>query len=359
MRAPLNVVVVGYGFAGRVIHAPLNAAVEGLRLYGFVSGRGEIAGSRWPDARVYPELSAALADPAVDLVVLATPNALHARQAHAALDAGKHVVVDKPFTVTVAEAESVVAHAERAGRVLSVFHNRRWDSDFLTVRKLIADGALGEVTYFESRFDRFRPEVRDRWRERAGPGAGLWYDLGPHLVDQALQLFGEPLEITADIATQRAGAEVDDYFHVVLRYEWLRVVLHASMLVVANDLRFAVHGSRGSFVKLGTDPQEGVLRAGGAVGGADWGVDTRPGVLTVVAGERTVVREVEPERGDWRRFYEGVRDAVWGVGENPVRGEEGVEVGLWVERGALNGKSFARADSSTIARSPDMRLDQA
>lgn len=320
MRSSLNVVAVGYGFAGRVIHAPLIAAVNGLRLYGIVSGQGELVRSRWPEARVYPELSAALADPVVDLVVLATPNAVHARQAHAALDAGKHVVVDKPFTVTVAEAEGVVAHAERVGRLVSVFHNRRWDSDFLTVRKLIAEGALGEVTYFESRFDRYRPVVRDRWRERAGPGAGLWYDLGPHLVDQALQLFGEPLGIIADIATQRAGAEVDDYFHVVLRYQRLRVVLHASMLVAANDLRFAVHGTRGSYVKYGTDPQEAALRAGEAVGGDDWGVDRRPGVLTRVDGERRVVREVESERGDWRRYYEGVRDAVGGVGENPVSG---------------------------------------
>ncbi|MFP5356578.1 MAG: oxidoreductase, partial [Gemmatimonadota bacterium] len=245
MRDPLNVALVGYGFAGRVFHAPLIAAVSGLRLYGVVSGQGELVRSHWPEARVYPELSAALADPAVDLVVLATPNVLHAEQAHAALDAGKHVVVDKPFTVTVAEAESLVAHAERAEKVLSVFHNRRWDSDFLTVRKLIAEGALGEVTYFESRFDRYRPVVRDRWRERAGAGAGLWYDLGPHLVDQALQLFGAPLDMTADLAIQREGAQVDDYFHVVLRYSRLRVVLHASMLVAANDLRFAVHGTRG------------------------------------------------------------------------------------------------------------------
>ena len=338
MRASLNVAVVGYGYAGRVIHAPLISAVDGLRLHGVVSGQGELVRSRWPEARVYPDLSAALADPAIDLVVLATPNAVHAEQAHAALDAGKHVVVDKPFTVTVAEAESVVAHAERAGKVLSVFHNRRWDSDFLTVRKLIAEGALGEVTYFESRFDRFRPVVRDRWRERTGAGAGLWYDLGPHLVDQALQLFGPPLDLTADLAIQREGAQVDDYFHVLLRYSRLRVVFHASMLVAANDLRFAVHGTRGSFVKLGLDPQEEVLRAGGVIGGDDWGVDRRAGVLTLVEGERVVVREVTSERGDWRRFYAGVRDAIWGVGGNPASGGEGVGVVGWVGRGARDSR---------------------
>ncbi|HEX4932974.1 MAG TPA: oxidoreductase, partial [Gemmatimonadaceae bacterium] len=271
--SPLNVALVGFGFAGRMFHAPLIAAAEGLRLHTIVSSQGATVREAWPAARVVADYAAALADPAVDLVVLATPNAEHARQAHAALEAGKHVVVDKPFTVTVAEAEGVVAHAERAGRVLSVFHNRRWDSDFLTVRKLIADGALGEVTYFESRIDRYRPVVRDRWRERAGAGAGLWYDLGPHLVDQALVLFGPPQEVVADLAIQREGAQVDDYFHVVLKYPRLRVVLHASMLAAANDLRFAVHGTRGSYVKLGTDPQEAVLRSGGVVGGTEWGVD--------------------------------------------------------------------------------------
>ncbi|MFN8669868.1 MAG: oxidoreductase [Gemmatimonadaceae bacterium] len=283
-RPPLNVALVGFGFAGRSFHAPLIAAVDGLRLHTIVSSQGALARGAHPDARVVADYPEALADPAIDLVVLATPNAVHAEQAHAALSAGKHVVVDKPFTVTVEEAESVVAHAERAGRVLSVFHNRRWDGEFVTVRKLIADGALGDVRYFESRIDRYRPVVRDRWRERAGAGAGLWYDLGPHLVDQALQLFGTPRSVHGDLAIQRAGAQVDDYFHAVLTYDRLRVVLHASMLAAANELRFVVHGTRGSYVKHGTDPQEEVLRGGGVAGGAEWGVDRRPGVLTVMEG---------------------------------------------------------------------------
>ncbi|MBK8060035.1 MAG: oxidoreductase [Gemmatimonadetes bacterium] len=336
MPVPLNVALVGYGFAGRVFHAPLIDSVDGLRLHTIVSSQEALVREHWPSVRVHREFDAALADPETDLVVLASPNAVHAEQAHAALGAGKHVVVDKPFTVTLEEAESVVAHAERAGRVVSVFHNRRWDSDFLTVRKLIAEGALGEVTYFESRIDRYRPVVRDRWRERAGAGAGLWYDLGPHLVDQALQLFGPPIDVMADLAIQREGAQVDDYFHVVLRYQRLRVVLHASMLAAANDLRFAVHGTRGSYIKLGTDPQEEVLRGGGAVGGEAWGVDRRPGVLTVAEGDGFARREVDVVAGDYRRFYEGVRGAIRGSGGNPVRGEEGVEVMRWVEAALRN-----------------------
>lgn len=331
----VNVALVGFGFAGRMFHAPLIGAVPGLRLHTIVSSQGEVARAAWPHARVVATYDEALADRAIDLVVLATPNAVHAQQAHAALDAGKHVVVDKPFTITLAEAESVVAHAERAGRLLTVFHNRRWDGDFLTVKRLIDEGALGDVLYFESRIDRYRPVVRDRWRERAGAGAGLWYDLGPHLVDQALQLFGQPHAIDADLAIQREGAQVDDYFHVVLKYPRRRVVLHASMLAAANDLRFVVHGTRGSYIKYGTDPQEAVLRGGGVPGGAEWGVDQRPGVLSVYEGERLVVREVEPARGDWRAFYAGVRDAIVAGGENPVAGAGAVGVMGVVEVGAI------------------------
>ena len=187
MPETLQVALVGYGFVGKLFHAPLISAVHGLTLHSVVSSNAVAVHADHPEARVSPDLGVVLADPAVQLIVIATPNVLHASQAHAALDAGKHVIVDKPFTVTVAEADAVIEHAARAGRVLSVFHNRRYDSDFLTLQQLIASGALGEVTQFESHFDRFRLEVRDRWRERSGPGAGLWYDLAPHLLDQALQ----------------------------------------------------------------------------------------------------------------------------------------------------------------------------
>lgn len=340
MSAPLNVALVGYGYAGRTFHAPLIASVDGLRLHAVVTSKPHEIRARWPQARPYPELAGALADDAVDVVVLATPNVLHAPQAHAALAAGKHVVVDKPFTVTLAEAEAVVAHAERAGRVLSVFHNRRWDSDFLTLRALMDTQSLGDVVYVESRFDRFRPSVRDRWRERAGPGAGLWFDLGPHLVDQSLQLFGAPARIHADIAALRPGAQVDDYFHVVLEYPRRRVVLHASTLVVANHLRYAVHGTRGSFMKEGLDAQEAALQAGRIPGDAGWGADPRPGVLHLPEGDAVDRREVPPVPGDYRRYYAGVRDAVLGTGANPVSGRDALEVMRWVERG------FASRDST-------------
>ena len=327
MTDTLNVALVGFGFVGKVFHAPLIAATPGLHLHTVVSSRPDDVHADLADVRVVPSLDAVLNDAAVDLVVIATPNQLHAPQAHAALQAGKHVVVDKPFTVSVDEAQAVIDHATRADRILSIFHNRRYDSDFVTLRDLIAAGALGEVTQFESHFDRFRPEPRSRWREQPGPGAGLWFDLGSHLIDQALQLFGAPLGITADIAVQRDGGVTDDYFHVLLRYARTRVILHASTLMAAHDLRFSVHGTAGSFVKQGMDSQEDALKDGRTPGDAGWGADAHPGTLTTVTGEDTsTTRTVPGIPGDYRHFYAAVRGAILGTGANPVPGAEALAV---------------------------------
>ncbi|MBC7840720.1 MAG: oxidoreductase [Gemmatimonadaceae bacterium] len=333
MATPLQVALVGYGFVGKVFHAPLIASVDGLALHTIVSSNPDAVHADFPHVRVLPSLDDALADPSIDLIVIATPNVLHAPQAHAALDAGKHVVVDKPFTVTVDEADSVIAHAGRAGRLLSVFHNRRYDADFRTLRQLLADDALGTVTQFESHFDRFRLDVRDRWRERPGPGAGLWYDLGPHLLDQALQIFGTPIGITTDIAVQRDGGLTADYFHATLRYERLRVILHASTMMAAHDLRYSVHGTRGSFVKQGLDSQEDALKAGHTPGDAPWGHDARPGTLTTVEGERTTTRLVAGDPGDYRLYYAAVRDAISGSSPNPVPAADALAVMKLIEYG--------------------------
>lgn len=322
----LNVALVGFGYVGKTFHAPLIAATPGLKLATVVSSDPVKVAADHPDVRVVADLDAALADPAIELVVIATPNALHAPQAIAALEAGKHVVVDKPFALTAAEARKMADAAQRAGTLLTVFHNRRWDSDFLTLQRLIRDGVLGEVVQYESHFDRFRPVVRDRWRERAGPGAGAWMDLGPHLLDQALLLFGEPLAVSADIGVQRAGAEADDYFHVVLRYPTLRVILHGSLLTAASDLRLAVHGTGGSFVKHGLDPQEAQLKAGMVPGAPSYGRDTRHGVLTTVEDDVPVRADVSPEPADYRAFYAGVREAIVVGARPPVPLDEALRV---------------------------------
>jgi predicted dehydrogenase len=333
MSDQIRVGVVGYGFAGKTFHAPLVAAVPGLRLSAVATSDPARLRADWPEVEAVasPEELFARAD--IDLVVIATPNVTHAPLAERALAAGKHVVVDKPFTVTLDEARALRERAAQTGRVLSVFHNRRWDSDFLTVRRLVADGVLGQLAWFESHFDRHRPEVRPRWREQAGPGSGLWYDLGPHLLDQALQLFGRPEALWADIAGQRAGAATDDYFHVLLRYGPLRVALHASMLAPAPGPRFTLHGALGSYVKYGLDPQEDALRAGLRPPAPGWGADPRDGALTLWRSGAAQAEALPSQPGDYPAYYAALRDAILGRGPAPVTADEAMLVMELIELG--------------------------
>jgi len=319
----IRVALIGYGYAGRVFHAPLLQSVPGLQLTLVGSSRPDEVRAALPGVVVLP-LEQALLQPDIDLVVIATPNDSHAPLARRALEAGKHVVIDKPFALDLAEAQGVAALATEQNRVLSVFHNRRWDSDFLAVREAIDGGLLGEVAHFESHIDRYRPQVRERWRESAVPGGGIWFDLGPHLVDQALQLFGQPCAVSAQLAQQRAGAQTVDWAHVLLDYGPRRVVLHASMLVAGGSPRFTVHGSRGSLVKVSADIQERQLLAGQLPGEADWGVDVEP--ARFYDGADGSVRELAVPRGRQQAYYEQLRDALLGRAANPVTPEEALAV---------------------------------
>lgn len=334
MTTSLNVALLGYGFVGKVFHAPLLGRTPGWILRTVVSRDAGKVHADLPHARVVADPAEAFADPAIDVVVIATPNDTHAPLAIAALAQGKHVVVDKPFTLSLAEAERVIAQARASDRLVSVFQNRRWDADFLTVRQLLADGVLGEVAEFHSHFDRHRPQVAQRWRESDVPGAGLWYDLGPHLADQALQLFGTPLAVQADLAKQRHGARAPDYFHVQLRYPRVRVHLHAGSLVPGNGLRYAVHGDRGSYLKHGLDAQEDRLRAGGVPGDTGWGADPRPGEL-VLPGEDSVptTHTVDSLPGDYRHYYAAMRAAIVDGAPLPVTPEEALAVMRLIELG--------------------------
>jgi predicted dehydrogenase len=321
----LRVALLGYGYAGKTLHAPLIRATAGLELAAVGSSDAAKVHADLPGLAVGAAREVAVQSD-VDLVVVATPNDTHHDLASRALAAGKHVVVDKPFTVTQGEARDLVERSEAAGRLLSVFHNARWNADFLTVRRLIADGRLGQIVHFESHYDRYRPEVRSRWRERAGPGSGIWYDLGAHLVDQALQLFGPPLAVQADLAMQRRGAEAVDYFHVVLRYDRTRVILHGSNLVAGGSPRFVIHGDKASYVKYGVDPQEAALQRGEHPGSPGWGHDPRPGVFYVPDGFGTIEEPAPTVPGDWGAYYAGVRDAVLQRGPNPVPASDALAV---------------------------------
>ena len=353
-ESAIRVGLIGYGMAVRTFHAPLIEATDGLALVALSTSRPEVVRAERPQLEVEATPEALLARDDIDLIIIATPNETHAPLASAALAAGKHVVVDKPFTVTLEEGEALTRQAEQAGRVLAVFHNRRFDADFLTLAELVNDGTLGRIAHLESHFDRFRPTVPNRWREQALPGSGLWYDLGPHLLDQALCLFGEPGAIQLTRRAQREGAVTDDFFHAVLdyahhpRHPGLVVELHASALTAAPTARFAAHGTRGSYVVFGLDPQEDCLKAGDWPSrdpqerqARQWGRDSRPGMLTVLEadpdgaeGEQVLVGGTHQGRdGDYPAWYAGLRDCIRGQGGNPTSPHEALRVMKWLEAG--------------------------
>lgn len=329
----IRVGLVGYGFAGQTFHAPVLSAVPGLELSVVASSQPAKVAVDWPGAVTVPEIHALLAhQPPVDLVVVATPNDAHFPVAKAALVAGRHVVVDKPFTLNAAEARELTELARTKGKIVCVYQNRRFDSDFLTLRRLIEQGQVGRPVFFESHFDRYRPDVRVRWREQKVPGAGVWVDLGAHLMDQAVQLFGKPDTVQVDMAALREGAVVEDYFHAVLRWEKgphapLRAVLHATALAADPAPRYVLHGTRGSYVKYGVDPQEDALRTGARPGGEGWGVDPDDGLLTLIGDAGQPRPESVPTlAGDYTRYYAAVRDAIGGKGPAPVTPEEAVQL---------------------------------
>jgi predicted dehydrogenase len=280
----------------------------------------------------------------IDLVVIATPNTSHAPLATAALAADRHVVVDKPFTISLTEARTVAAAAEAAGRLLSVFQNRRFDSDFLTVEAAMASGRLGRLVEFESRIDRWRPEVQDRWREKPGPGGGLWFDLGSHLLDQALKLFGLPDSLTVHTAMQRRTGTAPDWFHALLTYPDLHVLLSAGCLVAGGRARFTLHGTEASFVKLNVDVQESQLREGMVPDALDWGIDLDS--ATIIDGASAEPEVMAAVDGDYRRYYAAVRDAIRGLGPNPVTPAEAVAVMAAIaagEQSAATGRALPLA----------------
>jgi scyllo-inositol 2-dehydrogenase (NADP+) len=311
----VRVGLIGFGLAGQAFHAPVIRGVQGMELACILERRGTAARGKYPEVRVARTLDELLADKEIQLCVVATPNDSHFELTRACLLAGRDVVVDKPFAPTLKESEELVRLAAERGRLITVYQDRRWDGDFATVKKIVESGRLGKVVEYEARFDRFRLEAKaNAWRERADqPGAGVLFDLGPHVIDQALVLFGEPRAITAAAFCQRETSRVDDAFDVCLEYPGLRAMARARIIAYAPGPHFLIHGTKGSFVKYGMDPQEERLRAGnfpqGTDWGADWGVEEEQwwGTLSPV-GEPSV--KVKTERGDYRGFYANVRDAI-------------------------------------------------
>jgi scyllo-inositol 2-dehydrogenase (NADP+) len=333
--------LIGYGLSGASFHAPLLAAEPAFTLAAVATRRTEEVARDWPGVRVLSQ-DALLEDPSLELIVIATPNDSHAALAERALLAGKHVVVEKPFTLDSAEAVRLGALARERGRCLTVFHNRRWDGDFLTVRQLLEQGRLGRLYSFESHFDRFRPQVKRRWKEEDVPGGGTLWDLGAHLIDQAVQLFGLPESISADLGRQRAEARAVDWFHLVLRYGELRVLLHSGSVVHEPWPRFVLQGEAEAWFKYGLDPQEEQLKGGLRPGMAGWGLEPAERHSRLGGGA-----SVPTLPGAYEQFYGQLASALAGEGPVPVTVESAAQVIQVIEAALRSHEEGRRISVST------------
>jgi scyllo-inositol 2-dehydrogenase (NADP+) len=311
---PIKPAVISYGISAKTFHLPFITTNKGYELTTIMERSGDTALEKYPSIKIAKTIEEVLNDSEIELVIISSPNTTHFPYAKAALLAGKHVVVEKPFTNTLEEAMELVELAKKTGKVCSVYHNRRYVADFLTMKKILDDGMLGEPREFFAHYDRYRPDPRTYglWREETLPGSGVFYDLGPHLIDQALVLFGLPKAITADIRKMKSYSKVDDFFDVKLEYDNLIVTLHSSMLVREMGPRYMIHGTKGSFIKNGEDPQEEMLKAGIVPTGPDWGKEEEQnfGLLhTEINGE--VVKKIYPSlQGSFGFYYNNLYETI-------------------------------------------------
>lgn len=323
-RSPLKIGLIGYGLAGKVFHTPLYPAA-GVELVAVATSNPTNVLADHPHVRIHGSPTALINDSDIELVVLASPSYTHAPLMLEALAAGKHVLSDKPFTATVKEADTVIAAAKKAGKIASCYQNRRYDADFLTLRSLLNQNVFGEVVHFEAHFDRYNPTPKDRWQETDQPGVGNHYDLGAHLIDQALVLFGMPDWIQADVQKQRTGSAIIDQFHVRMAKGRLRIELNAGMLVPDNRLRYRVHGTKASWFKEHLDPQEHQMRHQGmALTDERYGLEDEDhyGTLTTIEDGEPVVSRTPALKGDWPGIYRDFAAAILTGSEPPVTAEQ-------------------------------------
>jgi scyllo-inositol 2-dehydrogenase (NADP+) len=331
----IRVGLVGFGMAGRVFHGPLISSVPGLELAAVVERSTNNAAQRYPGITTYRSLEALLADPSLDLFVVATPSGTHFQVARQILEAGRNVIVDKPMSTTSAEIAQLISLAADKSVLLIPFFNRRWDSDFQTIQKLLREGLLGRLVLLESRFDRWRPNPpSDRlWKEDPSQGGGVLLDLGTHIADQALTLFGKPESIAADVLCEREWARANDAFTLRLRYSGFKVVLGANSLSAPSRPRFHLRGTKGNFIKSGLDPQEAALNKITRITDPQWGHEPSAdwGALHIDVEGGMVTRPVTPIPGDYRLYYAAVRDALLGKFPPPITPLEAWRVARLIE----------------------------
>jgi scyllo-inositol 2-dehydrogenase (NADP+) len=320
----LNVGIVGFGLSGQVFHAPFIDVNPHFNLHTIVT-TGKLAGEKYPLVKITSSFDELLTNPEIDLVIVSSPNALHFQHASAALEAGKHVIVEKPFTVNSTEAQKLIDKSNHAGRLVFPFHNRRWDSDLLTLKQLISQGLLGKIVDYESRFDRFTPSiVRAGWKYQQKEGGGTLFDLGIHLIDQAVSLFGIPEGVFCILFNQREGSVTDDSFDLKLIYPDLNVTLKASVFVKEPGPRFQVHGTQGSFVKNGLDSQEAQLRLGKKPGSRGFGIEpaSQRGILNTVLSGKEFRGLVKTLPGNYMDFFNNVYSVILDEAEMLVKPED-------------------------------------
>lgn len=331
----IKTALCSFGMSGWVFHAPFIHLHEGFELYAVFERTKNLGEEKYPDIKTFRSLEAMLADDAIELVIVNTPNYTHFEYAKLALLAGKHVVVEKPFTNTVAEAEELIVLAKKQNKKISVYQNRRWDSDFKTVQKVVQEKWLGEVVEAEIHFDRYNESLSYKLhKETPGPGAGILPDLGPHLIDQALQLFGMPEAVFADATNMRSISQVEDYMELLLFYENLRVRLKGSYLVREALPAYIFHGTKGSFIKPRADVQETDLQKSKSPAETDWGTEpeTGKGLLHTDKDGQNVIREyISSERGNYMAYYDRLHQALRYDKPLPVSAEDGLKVVCIIE----------------------------
>jgi predicted dehydrogenase len=326
----IKTAVVGRGLSAKVFHIPYLQVHTGFELVKILDRKGKKSRSKKTEAEIVKDIKQITDDPHIGLVVICTPNQYHFSMAKACLEAGKHVVVEKPFTVRSKEADELIKLANNNKLKIFVYHNRRWDGDFLSIRKIIRNGVIGEVNEYEAHFDRFKPEVNPAvWRETGEPGSGVLYDLGSHLIDQAMVLFGKPVSLEAEITKQRKNSLADDSFVLILNY-WnnLKILLKSGMLVEEPGPKYILHGVLGTYIKYGIDPQEENLRKGMMPDNPDIGTENPElwGMVTIDYQDLDVVGNIETEAGCYMEFYNNVYDVIAHGKEMAIRPEEAGDV---------------------------------
>lgn len=325
----IKTAICSYGMSGKLFHAPFIQQHEGYELVAACERSTKEIKERYPSVISYSTIDELMADAIIELIIINTPNYTHFDYAKKALLAGKHIVVEKPFCNTVKECDELIALAKEKNKIISVYQNRRWDSDFKTVRKIVEEKLLGEIVEAEIHFDRYDENLSYKLhKETPGPGAGIFYDLGPHLIDQALQLFGMPKALFADITVLRPVSKVDDYMELLLIYDGLRVRLKSGYLVKEPIPSYVLHGNKGSFLKSRADIQENELKKNVVPGTNGWGVEpeAEQGLLHTTINGETVRKKIPTEKGDYMMYYELLFQAIRNGKPNPVPAEDGRKV---------------------------------